>query len=76
MVINLDLYSNSCAVPHLCPLFIPLPASSSLCGQHLPCPIAVRLLSLTKHNSSASELVPDVTVHRTNFSQFFQASSR
>lgn len=76
MEINLDLYSNYCAVPQLSPLFITLPASSSLCGQHLPCFIAVSLLSLIKQNSSASELALDVTVSKTNFSQFFQTSSR
>lgn len=76
MEINLDLYSNYCAVQQLSPLFITLPASRSLCGQHLPCFIAVSLLSLSKHNSGASELAQDITVHKTNFSQFFQTSSR
>lgn len=74
MEINLDLYSNYCAVPQLSPLFITLPASSSLCELHLPCFIPVILLSLIKHNSSASELASDVTVHKTKFSQSFQTS--
>lgn len=67
MEINLDLYSNYCALPQLSPHFITLPASSSLCGQHLPCFIAMSLLSITMHNSSDSVPAIEVTVHKTNF---------
>lgn len=71
MEINLYLYSNYCAVPQLSPLFITLPASSSPCEQHLPCFIAVNLLSLNKQNSHASELAQLLCTKQT-FLYFFR----